>query len=136
MTHEPIAERLEHDWDAFKNHLHHHSATMQPAITRTPPEAAMSLITTIEDDIKAAGHEVDQVIHDVLAKHLGLANIAAHVAQGLATAQGDPLVQLGESLLPGGAAVIAKFVTDITGFLGAAVAPAEVAAEPVPAPVA
>ena len=134
MTHEPIAERLEHDWDAFKNHLHHHSATMQAPPT---PEATMSLITTIEDDIKAAGHDVDQVIHDVLAKHLGLANIAAHVAQGLATAQGDPLVQLGESLLPGGAAVIAKFVTDITGFLGAATAtPAEVAAEPVPAPVA
>jgi hypothetical protein len=134
MTHEPIAERLEHDWDAFTATLRRHGVTMQPTPT---PEAAMSLITTIEDDIKTAGHEVDQVIHDVLAKHLTLSNIAAHVAQGLATAQGDPLVQLGESLLPGGAAVIAKFVTDIAGFLGAAAAaPAEVAAEPVPAPVA
>lgn len=52
MTHEPIAERLEHDWDAFRSHLHHHGVTMQPAIARTPPEAAMSLISTLETDFE------------------------------------------------------------------------------------
>jgi hypothetical protein len=142
MSHEPIAERLEHDWDAFTSHLHkHHSVTMQPAITRTPPEAAMSgLITTIENDLTAVGHEVSGILHGILAKHLTLENIAAHVAQGVATAQGDPLVQLGESLLPGGGAVIADFVGKLATFLApttqaVAAAPAEVPAGE-PAPVA
>lgn len=99
----------------------------------------MSLITTIEDDLTAAGHEVSGILHGILAKHLTLENIAAHVAQGVATAQGDPLVQLGESLLPGGGAVIAEFIGKLAGFLApatqaVAAPPAEVSAEqPVPA---
>lgn len=113
---------IEDGWDAFTSH----GTTMQPATT---PEATMGLITTIETDLTAAGHEVSDILHGILAKHLTLENIAAHVAQGVATAQGDPLVQLGESLLPGGGAVIAKFVGDIATFL----APAEAPAEPQPA---
>jgi hypothetical protein len=87
------------------------------------------LAATIEADLAAAGHEVSDVLHSILSKHLTLANIATHVAEGLATVQADPLVALGESLLPGGSAVIAKFVTDIAGFLSAAEAqPAQPAA--------
>jgi hypothetical protein len=57
MSHEPIAEQLEHDWQAFTRRLphHHHGATM----AATPaPEAAMNVITTIEQDFEKVAAEV------------------------------------------------------------------------------
>ena len=39
-------------------------------------------IATIETELTAAGHDVSDILHGILAKHLTLENIAAHVAQG------------------------------------------------------
>jgi hypothetical protein len=142
MTHEPIAERLEHDWDAFKAHLphRHHSATMQAT---PPPEAAMSLITTIEADLASVGHTIDQAAHDILSKHLGLANIAAHVANETAALANSPLAKVVETaagLNAAEQAFVAKAASDAAAWLAElyapVAAPADVPAEPVPAPVA
>jgi hypothetical protein len=120
---EPIAERLEHDWDAFRRHLPHlhHSATMQATST---PEAAMSLITEVKNEL-----------HDLALKAEG---IDEEAVSKLETLQGNPVVDelLAVAHVPVGALAI---VVNVLKGLGEiypkpdAVAPAE---QQVPAEVA
>jgi hypothetical protein len=90
----------------------------------------MDLIATIEADLKAAGHEVDQIAHDVLTKHLTLSNIAAHVAASVAAVQDNPLAQTLEkaALPPGAVSIVTHLADELAAFLGAAAAPAPAAA--------
>jgi hypothetical protein len=142
MIHEPIAERLEAEWDAFTSHLHRrHGVTMQAA---TVQEAPVSLISTIEADLASVGHNIDQAAHGILSKHLGLANIAAHVANETAALANSPLatvVETAAGLNASEQAFVARAASDAAAWLAelsapAVAAPAEVPAEPVAAPVA
>lgn len=138
--------RLEHDtergWDAFRSHLpHRHYHHPDASATPAPEAPAMSLISTVEDDLRNAGVEIGDDVHGILSRHLGLANIAAHVAEGLQAYQADPLVQLAENALglsPALKAVasgmLGKLVTDLQGIPGVTTTETPAApAEPAPA---
>ena len=55
----------------------------EPQQPRIAPGDAVSLIDTIEADLKHVGTEVSDEVHQVLAKHLTVTNLALHVADGI-----------------------------------------------------
>ena len=124
-----IGEALDREWAAIRHHLphHHYHGT-------SPKEAPVDLIGTIEQDLTAAGHVVDQAAHDVLSRHLTLANLAAHVAQGAADVAASPLFGVVGKLAlgPAGEAWAAKLVADAAAFFQPQAA-ALADAEPAPA---
>lgn len=68
---------------------HHHDYPQN----QTTKEPAMNhLLTAIETDLTAAGHTIDQAIHDVLTRHLTLAGTAAHLAAEIAALTSNPLI--------------------------------------------
>jgi len=101
----------------------------------TTPEDTMGLpiIDAIETEVRNAGHEVSDVLHNILAKHLTFANVAAHVAQAAATVEASPVVRALETaaLGPTGEAFAAQMIGDLAEFLTPAAAPAP---QPVPLP--
>ena len=125
MSHEPIAERLEHDWDAFKNHLRHHGATMQPA---TLQEAPVSLITEIKTELTALALKAEGIDEAAAAK--------------LETLEGNPVVDelLAVAHVPVGALAIVvsvlKGLGDIYPKPDAAAPVQDAAGQPVPADAA
>lgn len=111
-----IGEALERDWATIRHHLphHHYDATNQ-----TPEAPMLPIVAAIENDLSAAGHAVDDALHGVLARHLTLGNLAAHVAQQAAAVEASPLVQALERLAlgPAGEAALAKVVEDVAGLV-------------------
>lgn len=96
----------------------HHQPHHQPYPENTTPKGTtMQLITTIENDLATAGHTIDQAAHDILTRHLGLANIAAHIARETAIIAANPLTQAAERAagLPAPAiAAIATLIDQLT----------------------
>ena len=92
----------------------------------------MSLIDTIKTEFASIGHDLSAEGEAILHKHLGLASVAAHLADGVANLQGTPWVQLGEEfagLNPALVATVVKYARAIAIDLNAATA----APEPAPA---
>jgi hypothetical protein len=131
MTHEPIAERLEHDWDAFTSHLPHRhpyvpvSVTMQAA---TLQEAPVSLITEIKTELTALALKAEGIDEAAAAK--------------LETLEGNPVVDelLAVAHVPVGALSIVvsvlKGLGDIYPKPDAAAPVLDAAGQPVPADAA
>ena len=109
MSGEPIFARLAHEvGDWF--HPHHSQG------------APVSIIDVIKADLQAAGHTVDDAVHQVLSKHLGVANMAAYVANELVSLQATPWAQLGEKwagvdphLVSTGLRYADQIIHDLTG---------------------
>jgi hypothetical protein len=126
---EPVFEQLEHAWDAFTRHMPHHhphGATMAPATQ----EAPVSLIDTIENELSRLEGGVSEAVHSVLAKHLALASVAAHVATETAVLAASPvgrIVETAAGLTAGEQAFIARAAADAAAWLADLSAPAAVA---------
>lgn len=125
----PGPEPIFHDVERFIRehmpHRHYHQAS------NPPQEASVSLLQTIEADLASVGHHLDQAAHDVLTKHLGLANIAAHVANETAVLANSPLAKVVETaagLNPAEQAWVARAASEAAAWLDALSAPAAVAA--------
>ena len=121
---EPIFHRVTHD---LASHGHHNQE--EPMIA--------TLVARIEQDAHAAGHTVDQALHDVLTHHLTIAAMAAHVADEIAVIQNNPLTPLAERYggLPPAAITTVTHVVDalaagLDGLTGGA------GSQPEPAPAA
>jgi hypothetical protein len=141
-----IHDRLAAEFDQLRSHIPHHHHYDQPQ-DQTAPEAPVTLpiITAIEDEARSIGHGISAELHAVLARHLTIGNMAAHVGQWAAATEASPLLQTLErfALGPAGEAAVAKVVEDVAGLLQAQApvpAPAEAAAladaEPAEVPAA
>jgi hypothetical protein len=124
-----IGDQLEREWDHLRAHLPHYHHNHQP---EEAPAMTLPIITAIEDEAHALGHEISDVLHQVLSKHLTVGNMLAHAGQFAARAEESPIVQALErfALGPAGEAAVAKVVEDVAVLLAAQATPAAVDGTP------
>jgi len=123
-----IFDHLEAEWRDLRAHLPHYDHQQNQ-----PEEApVLPIIAAIETDLRNAGHDVENVVHEVLSRHLTVGNMLAHAGQFVAGVEQSPVAQVLErfALGPAGEAAVAKVVEDVASLLTAQAAPAPADATP------